>query len=98
MELLRRFSPYALYSFIVVGGSGIIYAFFKLSSITDLVTTAYGKLILAKSILFAFIFILAMYHRNQINKRNKIKMTVIVECIVMLIVVVIAGMLATTGS
>jgi cytochrome c oxidase assembly factor CtaG/putative copper export protein len=47
-RVARAFSPLALACFVMVGASGVLNAWFRIPSLGDLVTTAYGAMVLAK--------------------------------------------------
>ena len=59
----RSFSPLALGSVVALGASGALNAIVRLDGPTDLITTAYGRLVLAKMVLLALLVWFGSRHR-----------------------------------
>jgi cytochrome c oxidase assembly factor CtaG/putative copper export protein len=64
-EAAARFSATALWCFIGVGLSGLFSALARLTSVTDLVTTPYGGLILLKTVAYAGLGAIGWWHRRR---------------------------------
>nr|PZN38360.1 MAG: copper resistance protein CopD [Actinomycetota bacterium] len=64
-EAARRFSAMALWCLIGVGLSGVFAAVARLASVTDLVTSTYGLLIVAKVVAFCALGVLGWWHRRR---------------------------------
>lgn len=63
---LRRFSALALFAFLLVVASGVINALIRLPSLGDLVTSAYGQIILAKTTLAVVLGGIGFMHRQWV--------------------------------
>nr|WP_235780635.1 cytochrome c oxidase assembly protein [Sinomonas notoginsengisoli] len=63
---LRRFSALALFAFILVVASGVINALVRLPNLSDLFTSAYGQIILAKSTLAVVLGGIGFMHRQWV--------------------------------
>ncbi|MNI11139.1 Copper transport protein YcnJ precursor [compost metagenome] len=62
-RLVQRFSVMALPAIIVVAFSGIVLTLMRLQSWNALFHSQYGQLIIAKTIILIFIFVIAAFHR-----------------------------------
>ncbi|GAA3119350.1 cytochrome c oxidase assembly protein [Streptosporangium carneum] len=60
-----RFSSMALWCFVAVGLSGLFSVLARLSSISELFTSAYGLLLLAKTAAFALLGVFGWWHRKR---------------------------------
>lgn len=63
----RRFSPLALWCFVVVAVSGTLNASVRLRSLEDLLTTPYGRVVLAKVVALVLIGLLAAQLRTRVR-------------------------------
>ncbi|MFN8148807.1 MAG: cytochrome c oxidase assembly protein [Candidatus Nanopelagicales bacterium] len=61
---VSRFSPLALWTAVAVGATGILSAWVRLSSPSDLLTTSYGRLVLLKALLLAVLAAFGFWHRR----------------------------------
>jgi putative copper resistance protein D len=61
----RRFSRLALVSWVVVGASGVVNAWVRLDSPADLVDTAYGRVVLGKTLALVALGVFGRLHRTQ---------------------------------
>ena len=61
--LARRFSQIALVSVIVLAVSGVIRALWEVNSVSELWTTGYGRVLIAKTVLFAVLLVIG--YRNR---------------------------------
>ncbi|MEV5409302.1 cytochrome c oxidase assembly protein [Thermopolyspora sp. NPDC052614] len=64
-EAAARFSRTALWCFVGVGLSGLFSALARLTSVTDLVTSSYGWLIVFKTLAFAGLGVIGWWHRRR---------------------------------
>ncbi|GAA5045927.1 putative copper resistance protein D [Thermocatellispora tengchongensis] len=60
-----RFSRMALWCFVAVGLSGVFSVMARLTSVTELFTTAYGLLIVVKAVLYAGLGAVGWWHRRR---------------------------------
>lgn len=63
---LARFSPLALASVVAIGITGVIQAYIDVRTLDALVTTTYGLLVLAKSVLFLGLLALGWINRERL--------------------------------
>jgi copper transport protein len=64
-EVVVRFGQLAVVSVIELAGSGLLLAWLHLSQLGDLLTTAYGQVLLAKVLLLPVALLLALLGRRQ---------------------------------
>ena len=64
-----RFSSLALWCAVAVSLSGVVSAWVRISSPTDLVTTSYGRIVLVKVALLAVLSGIALWHRRRLLPR-----------------------------
>ncbi|MGB0873262.1 MAG: copper resistance CopC/CopD family protein [Solirubrobacterales bacterium] len=64
VDVFARFSPLALGSVILVVASGIVQSVVHLTSISELIETAFGRAILAKALLLSILVGIAAYNRQ----------------------------------
>ncbi|MFE2044144.1 cytochrome c oxidase assembly protein [Streptomyces sp. NPDC059477] len=64
-DAVRRFSPLAAGALLTVAASGVVNAAVRLPSLTDLVTTSYGLMILAKTAALAALAAIGHRHRAR---------------------------------
>lgn len=63
---VARFSPLALWALVLVGVSGVVNASTRLSSVSDVVGTGYGRLVLAKAAALVVLGWLGWLHRRRL--------------------------------
>ena len=63
-QLVRRFTPLAIGSVLVLGATGIIRAFNELTAVDKVWTTGYGQALLVKTGVFAAVLALAWFNRR----------------------------------
>ncbi len=100
-SLMRRFSRWATAGILLVAATGVARAAFELHNPGELLSTDYGRLILAKSALFAVLAILgAVNHYRNVpageRRAGPLRRVGSVELAVGTAVVVLAATLATT--
>jgi len=61
----RRYSTLALWSFVLVGSTGVVSSALRLTSPADLVTTPYGVVLTVKVLLFAGLGVAGWLHRRR---------------------------------
>ena len=64
-----RFSALALWCAVAVGASGVASAWVRLSSVSDLVTTSYGRIVVLKAVLLAVLSGFGLWHRRRVVPR-----------------------------
>ncbi|MBO0596738.1 bifunctional copper resistance protein CopD/cytochrome c oxidase assembly protein [Nesterenkonia sp. E16_7] len=62
--VVQRYSQVALWCFVLVAVSGIVSAWIRLESVTDLVTTTYGWLLMIKIVLTLVLGVAGWWHRR----------------------------------
>ena len=62
---MTRFGQIAVLALIELAGSGLLLAWLHLSQISDLWTTSYGQILLAKLLIFPLALVLALLGRRQ---------------------------------
>ena len=67
---LRRYSVLALWAFVVVGVSGVVNAAVRLRSVTDVVGTGYGQLVLAKVVALVALGWFGWVQRRRLADRD----------------------------
>ena len=71
-QLARRFSQIALVSVIVLAVSGVIRALWEVSSVSELWTTGYGRVLIAKTVLFAVLLVIGYRNRAILTDFGKL--------------------------
>jgi len=66
ITVLPRFSTLALWCWLAIGTSGVITGWLRLSSTTDLYTSAYGRLLLVKLGLLGVLGVFGAWHRRRL--------------------------------
>ena len=64
-RVARAYSPIALACFVMVGASGVLNAWVRIPSLGDLVTTAYGAMVLAKVAALVALGVFGRAHRRR---------------------------------
>ena len=67
-QAVRRFSLYALPAVVLIAGSGLARALVELSAVSQLWSTAYGRAIFAKTVLFAVLIVLGWMSRQALGR------------------------------
>lgn len=101
--LLRRFSPLAIGSVVILALSGTAAALRELQAPADLWRTAYGRALLAKLLLFGGMLILGAYHQQAARRRRggskpatpRLRASLRVEAGLALLVLLAAGALTS---
>ncbi|GAC84562.1 copper resistance protein CopD [Gordonia paraffinivorans] len=62
---LPTFSRYAIWAVGVIAVSGVAAAFTQLDAVSALVTTGYGRILIAKALVLAVLIAVAMWHRRR---------------------------------
>ncbi len=65
-EILRRFSPIALWSVVVLAIGGVIQAVIEVGSFPALVDDGYGRAVLAKALILTLLVLLGRHNRSRI--------------------------------
>lgn len=100
----RRFSSIALVAFLTVAMSGIGNAWLRISYLSDLWTTAYGRLVLLKAGLLTLLGIVGYLHRRRTlpaiarGERRPLIRLAVVEVLVMAATIGVASALARTAT
>lgn len=67
---LRRFSSLALWAFVIVGVSGVVNAAVRLRSVSDVVGTGYGQLVIAKVVALVLLGWFGWVQRRRLADRD----------------------------
>ena len=62
---VRRFSPVALICYIAIGVSGVVNAVIRVNSLSELWSTGYGRILLAKTAAFVVLGCFGWWHRRR---------------------------------
>lgn len=84
---VRRFSPWALASVIALALSGLISAGIRLSGWGDLVTTGYGRVVLAKALGLVALAVLGAVQRARLGERLRFRHLALTEGVLMAAVI-----------
>jgi cytochrome c oxidase assembly factor CtaG/putative copper export protein len=100
----RRYSGVALVAFITVAASGLGNAWLRISYLSDLWTTAYGRLVLLKAGLLITLGVIGFVHRRRTlpaiarGERRPLIRLAVVEVLIMAATVGVASALARTAT
>lgn len=78
-QLARRFSQIALVSVIVLAVSGVIRALWEVNSVSELWTTGYGRVLIAKTVLFAVLLVIGYRNRAILSDFGTLRRNVSAE-------------------
>src|SRR5699024_11042629 len=84
---VRRFSPWALASVIALALSGLISAWIRLSGWSDLLTTGYGRVVLAKALGLTVLAVIGALQRRRLGDRIRFRHLAVSEGLVMAVVI-----------
>ena len=84
---IRRFSPWALASVVSLALSGLISAWIRLSDWTDLLTTGYGRVVLAKTIGLTVLAVFGALQRRRLGDRVRFRHLAATEGLLMAVVI-----------
>lgn len=84
---VRRFSPWALASVIALALSGLLSAWIRLSGWSDLLTTGYGRVVLAKAIGLTALAVIGALQRRRLGDRIRFRHLAVTEGLVMAVVI-----------
>jgi copper transport protein len=92
---VRRFSLYALPAVVLIAGSGLARALVELTAVSQLWSTAYGRAIFAKTVLFAVLIVLGWMSRQALGDPARLWRTVRVELLLLTLVVLAVAVLTS---
>ena len=92
---VRRFSLYALPAVVLIAGSGLARALVELTAVSQLWSTAYGRAIFAKTVLFAVLIVLGWMSRQALGDPARLWRTVRVELLLLALVVLAVAVLTS---
>jgi len=84
---IRRFSPWALASVIALALSGLVSAGIRMSAWSELLTTGYGRVVLAKAIGLLALAVLGSLQRRRLGEQLRFRHLAISEGLVMAAVI-----------
>lgn len=84
---VRRFSPWALASVIALALSGLLSAWIRLSGWSDLLTTGYGRVVLAKALGLTALAVIGALQRRRLGDRIRFRHLAVTEGLVMAVVI-----------
>jgi putative copper resistance protein D len=85
--VVRRYSPWALAAVIALALSGLISAGIRLSGWGDLITTGYGRVVLAKTIGLLALALLGAQQRRRLGERLRFRHLALTEGVLMAAVI-----------
>ncbi len=100
----RRYSSVALVAFIAVAASGLGNAWLRISYLSDLWTTAYGRLVMLKAGMLIALGVIGYLHRRQTlpaiarGERRPLIRLAVVEVLIMAATIGVASALARTAT
>lgn len=100
----RRYSGIALVAFVVVAASGLGNAWLRVTYLSDLWTTAYGRLVVVKAVLLIALGVIGYVHRQRTlpaiarGERRPLIRLAVVEVLIMAATVGVASALARTAT
>ena len=94
-QAVKRFSLYALPAVVLIAGSGLARALVELSAVSQLWSTAYGRAIFAKTVLFAVLIVLGWMSRQALGDPARLWRTVRVELLLLALVVLAVAVLTS---
>jgi copper transport protein len=94
-QAVKRFSLYALPAVVLIAGSGLARALVELSAVSQLWSTAYGRAILAKTVLFAVLMVLGWMSRQALGHPARLGRTVRIEVVLLALVVLAVAVLTS---
>ena len=107
-RLLHRFSAIATVSIVAVGVAGVVMAAMVLDGFDELTSTDWGRLLLVKTALVAVAGLIGAYHHFRVVPEldrsadeavvRRARTSLGVEAVVLLLVAVISGLLATAST
>jgi copper transport protein len=92
-QLARRFSQIALVSVIVLAVSGVIRALWEVNSVSELWTTGYGRVLIAKTVLFAVLLLIGYRNRAILSDFGTLRRNVGAELAIGLAVIAAVAIL-----
>jgi len=84
---IRRFSPWALAAVTALALSGLISAAIRMSSVSELFTTGYGRVVLAKALGLLALAVLGALQRRRLGERLRFRHLAATEGLVMAAVI-----------
>ena len=85
--VIRRFSPWALAAVIALAFSGLVSAWIRMSSPTELVTTGYGQVVLVKALGLIGLAVLGWRQRRRLGERVRFRHLAATEGLIMAVVI-----------
>ncbi|MCS6711110.1 bifunctional copper resistance protein CopD/cytochrome c oxidase assembly protein [Brachybacterium sp. EF45031] len=95
--VVRRFSPWALFSVVVIALGGLISAVLRIDAPAQLVTTPYGLLVLAKTLLLVALAVLGALQRRRLGDALRFRHLALTEGALMAVVIGLSIVLARTA-
>ena len=94
-QAVRRFSLFALPAVVLIAGSGLARALVELTSVSQLWSTAYGRAIGAKTVLFLVLIVLGWMSRSALGDPARLRRTVRVELGLLVLVILAVAVLTS---
>ena len=84
---IRRFSPWALAAVVGLAFSGVLSAAIRMSSLDELVTTGYGRIVAFKAVALVALAVLGFLQRRRLGDRIRFRHLALTEGAVMALVI-----------
>ncbi|MGY5766381.1 cytochrome c oxidase assembly protein [Brachybacterium sp. DNPG3] len=84
---IRRFSPWALAAVVALAVSGLISATIRMSALSQLVTTGYGRIVLLKAVGLVVLAVLGALQRRRLGDRIRFRHLALTEGVIMAVVI-----------
>ena len=91
----KRFAPLALWCVCAIGLTGIVNAFVRIGSVSN-ITSDYGVLVVLKTVLFVFVLAIAAYGRKKLGESSFAKQ--LIQELILLTTVLILGIFLGQGN
>ena len=91
----KRFAPLALWCVCAIGLTGIVNAFVRIGSVSN-ITSDYGVLVILKTVLFVFVLAIAAYGRKKLGESSFAKQ--LIQELILLTTVLILGIFLGQGN